>query len=342
MNPERQVAKLEGLLARIKRNAERPRLPTPTAVASPAMTAAPGTTRAAPPPPAVPPPPAPAPEPLEARARAPQPVAPPAPPIDELDEFGDLASIEPPPDDLALDEAEDLELIDDEIIDITDLDEEEAAAIEAEAAELEAVPSSSPRPKAAGSMDEALASAAAEMGEEREVPLKTPPPESGDQATGPMGAPFRQKPPADDLLEVGEELPQRDLGAGPTPEQLGETIELDEPLGPALELDTVKAQPPPVEAPSPLEEPIVSAAAGAFDEGLELPPEAAADMAKHRARDQIATHPAAPPTPAAAGEIRPDVVQRAPVGGTAPVFATAAQSFQPRSFGELLDASLSL
>jgi len=365
MNPERQVAKLEGLLERIKRNAV---LPRPVAVASaaahsPAMTAAPGTTRAAPPPPAAPLPAAPPlaaapspvvelpePEPLAARAPTPERVEPPAPAIDELDDFGDLEPVEPLSDDLDLDEAEDLELIDDEIIDITDLDDEEAAAIEAEAAEAEGAPSSSPRPKAAAaSMDEALASAAAQMDGDREVPLKTPPPESGDQVATPVGGgPLRHRPPADDLLEVGDELPQRDFGAGPTPEQLGETIDLDEPLGPALELDTAKAAPPPVpEAPSPLEEPIVSAAAGTFDADLELPPEAAADLAKHRARGEaeVLPEPMAPPAASTlvAGEVRPEVVQRPAVAaGLPPAYAAAAQSFQPRSFGELLDASLSL
>jgi hypothetical protein len=269
-------------------------------------------------------------------AAAPPPAPTPAP--EQRDEFGDLAAEEPLADDFDLDDAEDLELIEDEIIDITDLDEDEARAIAADAAEEEGVPLSSPRPKAPESMDEALTNAAQQLGE-REVPLKTPPPESGDQVATPVAkAPKRHKP--GELLEVGDELPQRDLGAGPTPEQLGETIDLDEPLGPALELDTAKAQPPPVAAPpSPLEEPIVSVAAGAFDEKLELPPEAAADMAKHRAREAAAA-PVQPP--AQVGQVTPDVVQRPALAAVPTAFATAATGFHPQSFGELLDESLSL
>ena len=331
MNPQQQVATLEGLLARIKRNAALPR----PAVAAP----------------------------------APQPVAPGeaalASSIAELDEPGefeaeapspppaatasDLAAIEPPPQSDSLEDTDDLELIEDEIIDITDLGEAEAAAVVAEAVEAEVeeapLPSSSPRPKvAAESMDEALASAAEQLSEgEREVPLKTPPPESGDQEMVPLvvRAGMRPRPPSDDLLEVGEELPHRELGEGPTPEQLGETVELDEPLGPALELDTAKAAPPVAERPSPLEQPLVSAAAGALTDDLELPPEAAADLAERRLRMEAPVPPPVPLRDGVAG-VQPEIVRRPAIGVAAAAFAEAASNFRPRSFAELLDESLSL
>lgn len=353
MTPQDQIAKLEGLMARIKRNAALPR-PVLAAVASvpeqPAVGVASALAAA---------PVADLDEPGDFDLDSLPPPAPPAqaaPAIDELDDFGELAA-EPPADaaaadDLSLDVAEDLDLIDEEIVDITDLDAEEAAAIEAEAAAFEDAaeppPSSSPRPKAtAASMDEALASAAEELGEEeREVPLKTPPPESGDQMSSPplAGADLRHRDVPADLLEVDEHLARREI-SGPTPEQLGETIDLDEPLGPALELDTAKAEPPLPVKPSELEAPLASAAAGTYDEALEAPPEAAADLARHRAREQAAAAvpaaPAAPVAPAASGELAPVVVAR-PVVATAPAAFAAAASFQPQSFLELLDASLGL
>ncbi len=316
MNAERQVVKLEGLLARIQRNAARPRPAAAAVVVAPEPES----------------PEAPAPAPAEPAVVAPAaPLAPvvavapaPAAASTSVDEFDDL------------EDAEDLELVEDEIIDITDLDADAAAEMGAEAEPAEA-PTSSPRPKmVAESMDEALASATEHAG--REVPLKTPPPESGDQVAVPLARPLPRQPlPSDDLLEVGDELPQRDFGDGPTPEQLGETIELDEPLGPALELDTAKAQPPRVEEPSPLEQPIGSAAVGTFDDDLELPPEAAADLAQHRAREA-----AAAAATAAAGDVRAQVVERPALADVSPTFAAAAESSRPMTFSELLDESLSL
>ncbi len=70
------------------------------------------------------------------------------------------------------------------------LDEEEFVNLTDAEMEAEEPPASSRRPKAAESMDEALAGAAEQldMEEGREIPLKTPPPESGPQAAPPPQA----------------------------------------------------------------------------------------------------------------------------------------------------------
>ncbi|HVJ18415.1 MAG TPA: hypothetical protein VM686_23510, partial [Polyangiaceae bacterium] len=101
-----------------------------------------------------------------------------------------------------------------------DEDEEEAG---------EEMPASSQRPRAAA-MEEALAAAA----EEHEVPIKTPPPESGPQEAMPTAAAL-ESPRLPDIREAFER--------GPTPEQLGETIELPEAGSAELELDVRAAEP---------------------------------------------------------------------------------------------------
>jgi hypothetical protein len=88
------------------------------------------------------------------------------------------------------------------------------------------VPSSSRRPKLPEQTK--LTASTADLQQDREVPLHTPPPESGRQITAPVQIPAQGAPPRD-LLQVGEEISPRPLGPGPTPEQLGETIDLDEP-----------------------------------------------------------------------------------------------------------------
>jgi hypothetical protein len=128
-------------------------------------------------------------------------------------------------------------------------------------------PASSRRPKAATSMDEALAEAA----EQHEVPIKTPPPESGPQAAVPLSG--MAAPPAPEVDELLEE---------PTREPLGAGLTLDEPLS-------------------------------------------------------------EPPEPQAA-PLEPEVRRRPPFASGIEVasYERTAQEFKPKSFVELLDASLSL
>jgi hypothetical protein len=263
---------------------------------------------------------------------------------------------------------EDIELLDEDILDVTPEDElepAEAAAEEAtppepepaaaaaatgldfeEEAEEE-LPASSRRPTAAAaSMDEALATAAEQIdlgsAEEPPVPLKTPPPESGRQVAGPpsdalgaarvRGALETAETSAEEPTEL--ELPE--APAGPTPEQLGETIELEVSEGPELEL-AAPVEPKPAPAPDALEAPIpASEAPGRFDQALVPPPDARAELEKHR-QQAGAEEPAAV-------ETGPEVMRRkaVPPDALPATFSGEAQAFQPSTFLELLDASLKL
>ncbi|HEV8549198.1 MAG TPA: hypothetical protein VGQ57_09220, partial [Polyangiaceae bacterium] len=76
---------------------------------------------------------------------------------------------------------------------------------------------------------------------EREIPIKTPPPESGPQAALPPGLEAARAPAVDELEADLISPPSR----GPTTEQLGETIELEEAAGPELEIDvTIEEEAP--------------------------------------------------------------------------------------------------
>ncbi len=145
---------------------------------------------------------------------------------------------------------EDLELLDADVVDITD--EPPPVALE----EAEEPPASSRRPKAAASMSEALAGAADQLDMEgREIPLKTPPPESGPQEAPPvqgLGAPpvpevFEGGDGVDDLLSA--DAARVDV---PTQEQLGATVDLEESSG-VIEIADERPPPPPPAPPAPIE-----------------------------------------------------------------------------------------
>jgi hypothetical protein len=163
-------------------------------------------------------------------------------------------------------------------------------------------PASSQR-QVASSMDEALAAAAAELDADREVPLKTPPPESGPQeAPLPTGFAASAAPDVDSLLDQELDIPTRESAVstssaaamGPTTEQLGQTIDLEEPRGPSLEL----AEAPSVEISMQADEELEVAlpareAVGGYDDGLQPPPEARDELDAHRRRldDDVAPPP---------------------------------------------------
>jgi hypothetical protein len=263
---------------------------------------------------------------------------------------------------------EDVELLDEDILDLTPEDELEPAEAAPEAAppepepaaaaadtglefeeeveeEEEELPVSSRRPTAAAtSMDEALASAAEQIdlsaNEEPPAPLMTPPPESGRQvATPPSDATGAARVPealetADTSSEEPAEVDLPEAPVGPTPEQLGETIELEVSEGPELEL-AAPVEPTPAPAPDALEAPIpASEAPGGFDRALVPPPEARAELERHRQEAEARE----------AATAGPEVVRRQPVPAEAlpATFSEQAQAFQPSSFLELLDASLKL
>jgi hypothetical protein len=288
VTPRDQIARLEGLLERVRKNATKPRVvherraavpevPTPVPpkvqVAPAAPVAAPvprsitpvGLPVAAAPPPPPPPPPPPAPPPVAV-----------VPPVDVpawRPEPGSSVQSRPstiPPE----------ELSDDDLLEVTTIPP--ATAAEAEPApdlsvdvdlsmDDEEPPVSSSRSKVAATIDEALARAA-EPDEEREVPVKTPPPESGPQAAGPPPAGLEApRLPDVDSLEADDMLGPPSMG--PTTEQLGETIELEAPRGPTLEIDVSVSAPPEREPERPPEELEVNLPRGQMPSGLyDLPP----------------------------------------------------------------------
>jgi hypothetical protein len=180
-------------------------------------------------------------------------------------------------------------------------------------------PASSSRHRVAGTMDEALARAAQQIEHEdgREVPLKTPPPESGPQAAValPAGIHAPLAPDIEELLEA-DILPVGGVNAAqPTTEQLGQTIDLEEARGPQLELDSALAAPAPVHQELPNEELEVTLPrrefGGGYQHDLMPPPEARQDLDAHMQRtgeepiapppESLAQYPSQQPAPASHG-----------------------------------------
>lgn len=289
MSNQDQITRLQGLLDRVKKNATRPRgavVATASAATAPA------------------PPPEPEEEELvamdEAEVSLPEPARVEAEAPEETSMVRAIADADVS---VEMGEAsiEDLDLLEDEIVDITEAEVEPPEA-EAEAeAEAEEEPPASSRRAIAGSMGEALAEAAGSAGtdEGREIPLKTPPPESGPQAAPmPQGLMAPSVPELRDLHEV--DIVSR---TQPTAAQLGATVELEPASEAELELGEPEIEAPPV----------------------------------HAVREE------APVRAAPAETVEPEVVRR-PAVATAPAgaFVSAAKSFHPQSFIELLDASLGL
>jgi len=267
VTPRDTIARLETLLERVRKNAASPaRAVAPAVVAASAVVAAPAAPVA---PPAVsvqplvdrralvddgPPTPRPVVEepipPTEAAMPPTEFASPPAWP-QESPSAVQARPVTLPPEELSDDDLLEVTTIPPEPEETTDvevsIDEPETDV----AAERDEPPVSSSRTKVAETIDEALASAV-EMDGEHEVPVKTPPPESGPQAAGPppqgLEAP---RIPDVEALEA-DLLPP--VSVGPTAEQLGETIELEPPRGPSLEIDvTPELAPVPERAPEELE-----------------------------------------------------------------------------------------
>jgi hypothetical protein len=182
--------------------------------------------------------------------------------------------------------------------DDVDVDDKRAAP-----ASDEEPPASSSRSKIAGTLDEALARAAEqiELEEGREVPLKTPPPESGPQAAVamPTGIHAPLAPDIEELLEADILPTGAARAAVPTAEQLGQTIDLDEARGPSLELDQPAAfAPVPLQDDVPSEELEVTLPGrefgGGYQDDLQPPPDAQRDLDAHRRRVGDDSVPAPP------------------------------------------------
>ncbi|HEX3853219.1 MAG TPA: hypothetical protein VHW01_19785 [Polyangiaceae bacterium] len=176
-------------------------------------------------------------------------------------------------------------------LDDLNFDDEDMSADRDRDRQRDEPPASSSRHKVAGTMDEALARAAEQIEHDdgREVPLKTPPPESGPQAAMalPVGIHAPLAPDIEELLEA-DILPVGGVNAAvPTTEQLGQTIELEEARGPHLELDSALAAAP-TQHEQPHEELEVTLPrrefGGGYQDDLMPPPEARQDLDAHRQR----------------------------------------------------------
>lgn len=375
MNPQEQVGKLQSLLARIQRNAALPRAAAPFSapgdVAQPEAAPIPLVSRAAPP--------APAPPALDDEFA-----------VDEVSEVRFTTAQRTPGPEVTVAaieaEAEPLgseELSDEDLVEVTEgTPPPEATEVDIDFDdEDEEPPASSSRSKVASSMDEALAAAAERLEAEREVPLKTPPPESGPQEAALPADALVGTTGDSNALQGGElEIPTRSdthLAAAtvPTAEQLGQTIDLEEARGPSLELaehQVVEAQP--AVAVEELEVTLPARdVVGGYDEGLLPPPEALSDLEAHRRslEDEIApppeslaqfpsVQPLGPgaevvPLPATqafgpsteivevpAAYPTPELIARPVAIGGPETFSSLRENFRPSSFVELLDASLAL
>ncbi|MEI9941490.1 MAG: hypothetical protein WDO69_30080 [Pseudomonadota bacterium] len=189
-------------------------------------------------------------------------------------------------------------------------------------------PASSSRNRIAGTMDEALARAAEQiqLEEGREVPLKTPPPESGPQAAValPMGMHAPLAPDIEELLEA-DILPSGGMRAAqPTAEQLGQTIDLEEARGPSLELDQPPFNPDALQEDLPNEELEVTLPGREFGGGYQAdlmpPPEARQDLDAHRQRVGDDSIPAPPESLAQYPSRHPD----GPTSGFAPMIVPSS------------------
>jgi hypothetical protein len=198
----------------------------------------------------------------------------------------------------------------------------------------------------AATLDEALAGAAELEGEalegEREVPIKTPPPESGPQeALPPTGLEAGRTP---DVAQLEADL-MSPPSMGPTAEQLGETIELEAPRGPELEIDVTVEEAQPSLEPAPAEELEVALPRPSMQSGLydmtAPPPAQYPDPA-------LAEGPPSVPEPRETATIPVEVpaagsparTARPALGATDVANVSLAPPASSRSFVELLDASL--
>jgi hypothetical protein len=143
------------------------------------------------------------------------------------------------------------------------------------------------------------------------------------------------EPPLEMAVEVSTAFTEHAPGFGehPTMEQLGATVELEgsdgEELEAELELDTAAIETS--AAPAHVEEAPVSSFAGAYDESLRPPPEAQHDLEAHDHRSDVA-------------HMVPHVVGRSEAQRPIVVaeIIDDRRPFAGRSFGELLDEALRL
>ncbi len=245
-----------------------------------------------------------------------------------------------------------MEISDDDLIEVTtlppapepaaaaagepELDEPGAGELEVGGeAEIEQPPASSRRSRVSESLDDAMA-AASPAESDREIPVKTPPPESGPQEALPAAGLEAPRLPHVENLEADLSGPP---SMGPTAEQLGETIELEAPRGPELEIDVAVSESEP-DVPEPAEElevtlPRVSLQSGLYDVSVTAPPDAPTVTGPE-------THVAITVPAAAVSDERPARTARPALGATDVAEVRLATPAPLKTFLELLDGSLGL
>lgn len=184
-------------------------------------------------------------------------------------------------------------------------------------------------PEAAPAVDQAPA-------RESVVPdsLDAPPPESGTERleaslvpSSDLEAPITPPP------ESGRERSAAERGRrdGPTMEQLGQTVPLEEGTGAVrvLDLDEPLGSDRPAPASERLEMSLPSAMLGSYEENLMAPPEAKADL--ERVLRSGGT-----------GELVVQAVARPRLSTNVVELIAAQKTFRPSSFVELIDSSLTL
>lgn len=348
MNPTERIGRLESLLARIKKNVSRPRArsekaarPLAQPIASGAQPVPQPAAKAAaqsPPAPPVAPPmvvPPPAPEPV--------PSWPPEPP--SAVQAAKLSSLPPE------------ELSEDDLLDVTTLppapvqeaighisasgaaaDAGEAAGVDVDFDAGDEAPASSSRSKVAESLDQALSGAAEHLDDGREIPVKTPPPESGPQEAAPIAIEQSGVP---ELTSLEHDLSP----GGPTAEQLGDTIELGVPSRVPIELAPQQSvRSANVDAPDELEVslPRRELPSGMYDATLSA--SVGAEARNEAQAEPLPTPPTdRPPVyPTVSSQLSADTTTRPAVGGVGVTRMIPAQPAATRGFVELLDESLSL
>jgi hypothetical protein len=217
------------------------------------------------------------------------------------------------------------ELSEDDLVEVTTIPPAPAAASSSiPATDEEEPPASSRRSKVvAESLDQAIANAASQA-DEHEVPIHTPPPESGPQeAVLPVGL---DSPRTPEFAELS-----RPPSLGPTPEQLGETIDLDEAEGPAIEIEVGGLPAPEPKTERPPEElevalPRAEMPSGTYDVEVSVPEQAA---------------PAVPTVTAGSERIVPELTAR-PAAEAEITHVVRVTEKAPDTFAELLETSLRL
>jgi hypothetical protein len=349
VNPTERIGRLESLLARIKKNVSRPHMrgeksarPLAQPVASFAQPVAQPVAKAAP---AEPTPAPPAVRPMVVPPAAPEPVPSWPPEAPSAVQAAKLSSLPPE------------ELSEDDLLDVTTLPPApvqeqithiaaagvmtgagEPPAIEVDFETEDEAPASSSRSKVAESLDQALSGAAEQLDDGREIPVKTPPPESGPQEAAPMAL---EQPGVPELTSLEHDLSP----GGPTAEQLGDTIELGVPSRVPIELapqqsvrsgnidtpDELEVSLPRRELPSGMYDATLSASTGA-----EARHEAPAEALPTPPTDRPPVYPNVVPSLSA------DTTMRPALGGISVARMIPATPAATRGFVELLDESLSL